>query len=154
MILNKNVVQRNYFKYIVFLTLFSISNNTSAQLAVTGYSSYVFGINTEKTKKISFEMKIFANNYIDNLPIELNAFYNFKTKEYHRFSIGIGLNVSPFRGFDEVNAIVVPASLEIFPIKDFKRIAVVLELTPEFRVEDDVTIRSLLGIRYTFDQKR
>jgi len=38
-------------------------------------------------------------------------------------------------------------------MKDFKRIAIVFELTPEIRIEDDVVIRSLLGIRYTFDKK-
>ena len=52
-----------------------------------------------------------------------------------------------------MNSIVIPTSLEIFPMKDFKRIAIVFELTPEIRIEDDVVIRSLLGIRYTFDKK-
>ena len=154
MIRNKNAVQMNYFKYVVFLTLFSISTNTSAQFAVTGFTSNVVGINTDKTKKISLEMKVFANNYIEDLPLELSAFYNFKTKEYHRFSIGAGFNLSPFRGFDEVNAIVIPVSLEIFPIKDFKKIAIVLELTPVIGIENDVAIRSLVGIRYSFNKKR
>lgn len=120
---------------------------------MTGYTNYVLGINTNKHKTISFEAKVFANNYVDELPMEFNAFYNFKTREYHRFSVGFGINVSPFRGFDEINSIVFPASLEIFPIKDFKRIAVVFELTPEIRIEDDILLRSLIGIRYSFNRK-
>jgi len=141
------------FNYLLFSILFSISFGSYSQISVTGYTNYVVGINTNKDKPISFDAKVFANNYIDELPIELNAFYNFKAKEYHRFSIGLGINVSPFRGFDEINSIVIPASLEIFPLKDFKRIAIVFELTPEIRIEDDVVLRSLIGIRYTFDKK-
>ena len=141
------------FKYLLFSILFSISSASYSQISVTGSTNYVVGINTNKDKPISFDAKVFANNYIDELPMELNAFYNFKAKEYHRFSIGLGINISPFRGFDEINSIVIPASLEIFPIKEFKRIALVFELTPEIRIDDDVVLRSLLGIRYTFDKK-
>lgn len=141
------------YKYIFFIILFSLSFEIHSQIGISGYTNYVLGINTSKTKAINLEMKIFANNYIEDLPMELNAFYNFKTKEYHRISIGLGINVSPFRSLDQVNSIVIPTSLEIFPIKDFKRIAVVFELTPEIRIEDDVVIRSLLGIRYSFDKK-
>ena len=61
--------------------------------------------------------------------------------------------MSPFSNPDQVNSFVIPAVLEIFPIKDFKKTAIIFELTPELRIEDDVTIRSLFGIRYTFDKK-
>jgi len=140
------------FKYI-FLIVFFLSIEGYSQISVTGYTNYVLGMNTNKHKTISFEARVFANNYVDELPMELNAFYNFKTTEYHRFSVGFGMNVSPFRGFDEINSIVFPTSLEIFPMKDFKRIAVVFELTPEIRIEDDIVLRSLIGIRYSFNKK-
>jgi hypothetical protein len=109
-------------------------------------------MNTSKNKTINFELKVFTYNYFDSLPIETNVFYNFETKEYHRFSIGLGVNLSPFRGFDEINSFVIPASLEIFPIKDFKKIAIVLEVTPELRIDDRAVLRSLIGIRYSFDK--
>ena len=141
------------FKYIFLIILFSISFGSYSQIGVTGYTNYVVGINTNKDKPISFEAKIFTYNYIEDLPMEFNAFYNFKAKEYHRISIGLGINLSPFRSIDQMNSIVIPTSLEIFPMKDFKRIAIVFELTPEIRIEDDVVLRSLLGIRYTFDKK-
>ena len=135
---------------VLFIILFSLSFEGYSQISVTGYTNYVVGINTNKDKPISFDAKVFAYNYVENLPIELNAFYNFKTKEYHRISIGLGINLSPFSSIDQMNSIVIPTSLEIFPMKDFKRIAIVFELTPEIRIEDEVALRSLLGIRYTF----
>jgi hypothetical protein len=140
------------FKIVFLIILFFISLTSYSQIAVTGFSNYVVGMNTSKNKTINFELKVFAYNYFDDLPIETNVFYNFETKEYHRFSIGLGVNLSPFRGFDEINSFVIPASLEIFPIKDFKKIAIVLEVTPELRIDDRAVLRSLIGIRYSFDK--
>ena len=131
----------------------SRSVESYSQRSVTGYSKYVVGRKKKKNKPINFEAKVFAYNYVEDLPMEFNAFYNFKAKEYHRISIGLGINLSPFSSIDQINSIVIPTSLEIFPMKDFKRIAIVFELTPEIRIEDDVVIRSLIGIRYTFDKK-
>ena len=141
------------FKPIFIIILFSLSLESYSQIAVTGYSHYALGINTNKNKAVSFEIKIFTNNYLEDMPVEGTVFYNFKTKEYHRFSIGFGINVSPFSSPDQMNSFVIPAVLEIFPIKDFKKIVIIFELAPEFRFEDDVIIRSLFGIRYTFDKK-
>ena len=140
-------------KHLFFIFLFTLSYAGYSQLSVTGYTNYVIGINTNKDKPISFDAKVFTYNYIDDLPMEFNAFYNFKAKEYHRFSVGLGINISPFRGFDEMNSIVIPTTLEIFPLKDFKKIAIIFELAPEIRIEDDVVIRGLLGIRYSFDKR-
>ena len=138
------------FKHIFFIFLFSLGFKSYSQIAVTGYSNYALGINTSKNKVISFELKIFTNHYLEDMPMEGTVFYNFETKEYHRFSIGAGINLSPFSSPDQVNSFVIPAVLEIFPIKDFKKLAIIFELAPELRIEDDIVIRSLLGIRYTF----
>jgi hypothetical protein len=149
----KLVLKMKNFKHIFIIILLCLGFESYSQIAVTGYSNYALGLNTSKEKVISFEMKIFTNHYVEDIPIEGNVFYNFKTKEYHRFSIGLGINLSPFSSPDQVNSFVIPIVLEIFPIKDFKKIAIVFELTPELRIEDDVNIRSLFGIRYTFDKK-
>ena len=141
------------FKPIFIIILFSLSLESYSQIAVTGYSHYALGINTNKNKAVSFEIKIFTNNYLEDMPVEGTVFYNFKTKEYHRFSLGFGINLSPLSSPDQVNSFVIPAVLEIFPIKDFKKIAIIFELAPVLRIEDEVVIRSLFGIRYTFDKK-
>nr|WP_315176453.1 hypothetical protein [uncultured Flavobacterium sp.] len=142
-------MQKIRLTIVVAILLFSFT--TSAQVAVSGFTDLAFGFNTNKEKKVSFEMKVFANNYLDVLPFEASVFYNFPTKEYHRFSLGLGLNFSPF--ISEVNAIVVPAALEIFPIKEFKKIAVVFEVAPMILNGDDTAVRGLIGIRYSFDKR-
>jgi hypothetical protein len=119
-------------------------------MGITSYSIYAIGLNTSQNNRISGEIKTFANRAIEDLDLEVNCFYNFKSRQYHRFSIGLGVNFVPFKDFDRVYALTVPVSLEIFPLQDFKKISLLFELTPEILPEDGVNLRTLWGIRYTF----
>ncbi len=137
------------FAVTVFMAMFV---NSYSQIGVTSYLNYTLGINTSQNKVISGELKTFANRTIDNLLMEVDIFYNFKPRTYHRFSVGVGLNATPFIGGDIMNAITIPAQLEIYPLQNFKKLSFLFELTPEFVIESDVNLRSLLGIRYTFGE--
>lgn len=137
-------------KLLVLSVFVILSLDSYAQIGITSYSIYSLGINTSQNKRISGEIKAFTNKYIEDIQIEVDGFFNFKPRPYHRFSIGVGLNVIPFRGFDRIYAFEVPASIEIYPLKDFRKISVLFELSPEILVGEDVIIRSLWGIRYTF----
>lgn len=138
------------FISIAFLLTFSVKS--FSQMGVTSYSIYALGINTSQNNMISGELKTFANRAIDDLLMEIDFFYNFKPRTYHRFSVGLGLNAGPFREFDHIHAITIPAQIEIYPLQDFKKLSFLFELTPEIFVEDDLNIRSLWGIRYTFGE--
>lgn len=141
-------------KLLVAIFIALLCFDSYSQMGVTSYSIYSLGINTSQNKPISGELKTFANRTIDDLLMEVDVFYNFKPRNYHRFSIGLGLNVGPFREFDNINAITLPAQLEIFPLQEFKKLSLLFELTPEFIVEGDLNLRSLWGIRYTFGELR
>ena len=97
-------------------------------------------------------MKTFANRTIDDLLMEADIFYYFKPRIYHRFSIGPGLNVGPFRGFDHINAITIPAQLEIFPLQKFEKLSLLFEMAPGLIIESDLNLRSRWGILYTFGE--
>jgi len=86
-----------------------------------------------------------------NTPFEFAMFYGFKPGEYHRFSIGFGVNINPFE--DGINSFSAPIALEIFPIKEMKRFSFVLEVSPEFDAVDDINLRQMWGIRYSFGKK-
>ncbi len=124
----------------------------SSFLSDTNYSIYALGINTSQNNMISGELKTFANRAIDDLLMEIDVLYNFKPRTYHRFSGGFGLNTGPFRGDDHIYALTIPAQIEIYPLNDFKKLSLLFELTPEIVVEDDLNIRSLWGIRYSFGE--
>jgi len=76
--------------------------NSNAQIGVTSYSIYSVGVNTSLNENISGELKIFTNRPFEDLLLEADVFYNFKPSTYHRFSVGLGINVGPFFGFDHI----------------------------------------------------
>ncbi|MGI6338843.1 MAG: hypothetical protein ACOXZV_05615 [Bacteroidales bacterium] len=141
-------------KLSVVVLLAALSFDCWSQIGVTSYSIYSLGINTSQNRPVSGELKIFTNRLIEEVLTEADLFYNFKARPYHRFSVGVGLNVGLFRDFDIVNAITVPFQLEIFPLQEFKRLSLVFELTPEFIIEYDSNLRSLWGIRYSFGENK
>ncbi len=143
---------KNLFVFISITFLLTLSAKSYSQMGVTSYSIYALGINTSQNKVISGELKTFANRGIDDLLMEIDVFYNFKPRTYHRFSVGVGLNTGPFRKYDHIYALTIPAQVEIYPLQDFKKLSFLIELTPELFVEDDVNLRSLWGIRYTFGE--
>lgn len=137
-------------KLFIIPSLLFLSSAIFAQMGVTSYSVYAVGINTSQDKSISGELKVFANKPIEDTDLEISCFYNFKPRQYHRFSAGVGLNFVPFEETDMLYAITIPASIEIFPLQNFKKVSLLFELAPEIFPEDGANLRSLWGIRYTF----
>lgn len=138
-------------KFCIILVLLIICTDVYSQIGITYYTSNILALNTSKNYKISGELKVFANSDIEDIAMELDAFYNFKQHEYHRFSIGTGLRLEIFSG--EYAAITVPFKLEVFPFQKFKRVLFLFELAPEIYFDDPVKLRSLLGLRYSFEKK-
>ena len=138
--------------FILMASLLAVSVTTYSQIGITTYSTYALGINTSQNKMVNGELKTFANKAIDDVLMEIDVFYNFTPKPYHRFSVGLGFNVGPFRNFDNVYSFTVPVQLEIYPLQEFKKVSILFELAPEILPEDPVNIRSLWGIRYTFGE--
>jgi hypothetical protein len=73
-----------------------VSMKVQSQIGITGYSIYALGINTSQRNQISGEFKMFANRSYEDILLELDCFYNFIAREYHRFSVGLGLNLGLF----------------------------------------------------------
>lgn len=133
-------------KHISIIFLFmSLSVIAYSQVGVTGYSNFAIGINSPTNRMLGGEIKIFPNTDINDVIFEVDAFYNFKPRTYHRFSIGLGIASSP-RNF---HGIQMPAVLEIYPLQDFKRLSLLMEISPEV-LRDYINLRSLLGVRYSF----
>lgn len=141
-----------FLKSLTVAFFIGLCFTSNAQTGLTSYSLYSFGINTSINKAVSAELKTFANRDVDDLLFEMDVFYNFEQKKHHRFSLGIGLNATPFLEGDVVHAFTIPAQLEIYPLQDFKKLSLLIELAPEYVFESDLNIRHLWGIRYTFGE--
>jgi len=137
-------------KFIALFVFLAISSEIFGQLSVSSYSIYALGVNTTQNKKLSGELKVFGNRLAEDILLEPTILFNFAPKEYHRFSVGIGLNFMPLGSFDRIYALTVPMQLQIFPLTDMKKLSLLIELTPEFIVEETINLRHLWGFRYSF----
>ena len=103
--------------------------------------------------KAFFEHRYEYVDYDEQI-FEFAGFYNFKSREYHRFSVGLGVTFVP-EWNDMINSFSFPVQLEIFPLKNqkFDRLSLIVELSPEKVIdagEGFPTFRYLFGIRYNF----
>ncbi len=142
-------------KIILFAVILALATTASvhSQPAITSYSIYALGINTNKERKFSGELKTFLNRGSEDILFEVSGMYNFKRTSYHQFSAGLGINFAPFASFDQVNSITIPMQLEIFPLQNFKQLSVIFEIAPEIYIEDGSSVRHLWGLRYSFHKK-
>ena len=135
--------------FILLITLI-YSTPVSGQVTITSYSIYSLGVGVNTSKPLSAELKTFQNCPYEDMTFELALFYNFKPHTYHRFSAGFGLNSQPLNE-NYINAFTLPLSLEIYPLQNFKKLSLVMELTPMSNVDfDEFNVRYLWGFRYRF----
>lgn len=144
---------------IVLLTIiFNSSNKAYSQTGITSYNLNVIAVNFDihksENSSIVLEVKQFAEydswkDEFGNTSTELDLHFKFKKHEYHRFSLGFGFNVDFFNEGTH-NAVVLPIGLEVFPIPNFKKISIQYEFAPMYFLEDNLRLRNLLGIKYSF----
>ena len=139
-------------KIFTIAILLLITMETYSQIGVTNYSIFACGINTSQNHKISSELKVYSEILSSDLLLEIDFFYNFKSKEYHRFSTGIGLRGYP-GGNDIIDGLVIPVQLEVYPLQQFKQLSVIYEFSVVTDGETDLGFRNLFGVRYTFNKK-
>ncbi|HUR29819.1 MAG TPA: hypothetical protein VMZ69_00235 [Saprospiraceae bacterium] len=136
---------------IYFLIISSFSKvNLQAQLHVGTYGFAAVGIGGPITDNIDLEGKLFANSFFNELGFEGAVMFDLRPGSFHQFSIGGGFNVDLFENDSELG-IVFPFELEIYPLTSFRRLALLIELAPQYLVlEDNIALRHLWGIRYYF----
>jgi len=145
-------------KRILLLTSMFVSllagGNAYSQVGLTYYNTGIISVNlpvrTLNENAIAGELKIFANRAIEDVSTELDLFYRLKAREYHRFSVGVGFKTDLFTDGGAGNTLLFPMELEVFPLQEFKRLSVLFELAPGYVFDDEVKLRSLIGLRYTF----
>ena len=144
-----------YFQFVTFLFLFT-SFNLSSQVSITGYSTFAIGAETKLYKNLSGEFRVYTNDILYDSNMEVQMYYGFTPRKYHQIRLGAGMNGNIFNG--EVNSIQFPVQLIIFPLQDLKRLAFVIEVTPQWLTLDELSpdtliLRNLWGVRYSFGKE-
>lgn len=141
-----------YFHFVSFLFLFSYFK-LSSQLTITGYSTFAIGAETKLYKNLSGEFRVYTNDILEESNMEVQFYYGFTPRKYHQIRLGAGMNGNIFKG--EVNSVQFPVQLIIFPLQDLKRLAFVIEVTPQWLTLDELSpdtliLRNLWGVKYSF----
>ncbi len=139
-------LRSGFMIFIVFLFL-----DLHAQIMFSNYEKLGFGIGTAlSTKPIDLHLRLGTNNRLVDTRIELAGFYHINESDYHIISLGLAIGLSPFGDFTQPS-LVIPVELQVFPLKDFKRLAFAFEAGPEYLFDDDaVNLRHIWAIRYYF----
>ena len=138
---------------LLLLSFFFCVFTASAQLSITGYSTFAIGAETKLYKNLSGEFRVYTNDILYDSNLEVQFYYGFAPRKYHQIRLGAGVNGNLFYG--AINAVQLPIQLHIFPLQDLKRLAFVIEFAPLWPVEDELSpdtliLRNLWGVRYTF----
>ncbi|PKD19597.1 hypothetical protein APR41_03045 [Salegentibacter salinarum] len=130
-------------KCILVLSIFFISIKSFAQLGVSFHQSNLpfVGISYEINNKFLPELRIGADNYIEDTSLEFAVNYIFKRNEIVNIYAGVGGRIGSLEG------IVVPVGLNIYPFEK-KNFGFQIELAPILR--ESSVLRGSGGIRYRF----
>ena len=145
-------------KFALIIGLVFAGLTSKAQVGITYYfnqSRSAIGVNVPFANSDKGEMfaslKLFTNTKFDLVTPEINLGYTFKPQEYLHYSLALGWYAKEiFNGSDDSGSFVIPLSIEVRPLSDFRNVAFLFELTPEFEFEGDALLRSMIGIRYSF----
>jgi hypothetical protein len=147
---------KKILKLFILLMFITSGFKTYSQIHVICYSNNVAAANIEILKNnkysIAGELKIFTNKKVIDTSTEFDLFYKFKTKEYHRFSVGLGFKTEFFTDGGDGNMFLVPVNLEVFPLQDFNKLSFLFEFAPVFELENQIILRSMFGISYAFGE--
>lgn len=143
---------KTIFKAVLLAFFLLIFGHTNAQLFISNFEKFGLGIGTRSAQPFILEARIGTNNRLVDTRFEAAGLYQLQNETYHSISAGIAIALSPFAEAANIG-VTIPVQLEIFPIPDFKRIALFIEAGPEFLLDqDEVDLRHTWGFRYYFSE--
>lgn len=143
----------NKLQVIALALVLLVCTTTPAftQLTVAYYQSNLpfVSINYEFKSKLRPEMRIGADNFLNNVALEAIVNYNFIRNEDFECYLGIGGRANVFGG------LVIPLGVNFYPLPD-KRFGLHIELAPIFTSNQftENILRGSWGIRYRFTKQQ
>jgi len=140
---------------ILFLFMSLFAQQAYSQFSTSYYYpnvvSFDMGFSSAENGQFATGLKLFTNRELKYISAELDVMYRFKAGDYHRFAMGLGFKTDPFTEAGVGNTLLLPMQLEVFPFSATKKVSFMFELAPEYLFSEIIRIRSLFGLRYTFN---
>jgi hypothetical protein len=133
-------------KKLLFFISLLLYLNSSGQVGISIYNTKAMGVGFPMNKMIFGEVKAYSNMYIASMRMEADLCINLKRTETLNIYAGIGVLAVPYSG--DYVSFTVPLGLQISPFESPRNLSLVMEIAPE--ISDEVYLRSLWGLRYSF----
>ena len=135
------------------LSFVFLTGKIYSQIALSYYPfQSVLSVSSNTDKLLWADLRIETNTFFSNINLEFNAMVNLKRTDWVNYYSGLGINVNPFYGLEDLpftNGTVLCAGVRIKPVQKHKNLQVVFELSPYFnKYFDGGMVRTLLGISY------
>ncbi|PJB57397.1 MAG: hypothetical protein CO098_11715 [Bacteroidetes bacterium CG_4_9_14_3_um_filter_41_19] len=138
---------------IFMFTLVFLTGKIYSQIALSYYPfQSVLSVSSNTDKLLWPDLRIETNTFFSNINLEFNAMVNLKRTDWVNYYSGLGININPFYGLEDLpftNGYVLCAGVRVKPVQKHKNLQVVFELSPYFnKYFDGGMVRTLLGISY------
>lgn len=139
---------------IIFaLSFVFFSGKIYSQIAISYYPfQSVLSVSSDTENLIWADLRVETNTFFSNINLEFDAMLNIKRTDWVNYYTGLGINVNPSYGLEDLpftNGYVFNAGIRIKPIEKHRNLHVVFELSPYFnRNFDGGIIRTLFGVSY------
>lgn len=126
--------------------LFGINPKAKSQLSIAYYSSSMakIGMGYDFSEKVRGELRVYSNTFREDITPEIVLCFNIVRREYHNIYIGLGY------AFNAIDGLVIPAGVQFYPIPDFRKFSLHVELQPTYEYFDGLILQASWGLRYTF----
>ncbi len=131
--------------YLLFVTI-CVTTNCFSQLSVAYYqsSSPKIAVAHNFSERLWAEARVYGNTFTNNFTPEAAILYNLIQQENHSVYIGAGGNLNGYQGF------ILPMGVQVRPLRDFRNLALHMELQPMYDFNTYYILQSSLGFRYHF----
>lgn len=132
--------------FILLGLLFGITSKGKGQLSIAYYSSSMakIGMGYDFSEKVRGELRVYSNTFREDITPEIVLCFNIVRREYHNIYIGLGY------AFNAIDGLVIPAGVQFYPIPDFRKFSLHVELQPTYEYFDGLILQASWGLRYTF----
>lgn len=128
---------------------------SSAQLNLSYYPTQsIVALGSNPDRLLWADLRFETNTFFSNLNTEFDAMINLKRGERFNVYSGLGINVNPFYGMEDLpftNGFLLHTGLRFKPLPKHQKLHIMFELSPYVnQYFDGGIVRTMLGVGYCF----
>lgn len=135
------------------MSLVFFSGKIYSQVALSYYPiQSIVSVSSNTDNLLWADLRIESNTFISNINLEFDAMVNIKRTDWVNYYAGIGININPFYGLEDLpltNGYLFNVGVRVKPIQKHKNMHIIFEVSAySNKYFDGGMLRTLLGVSY------